>query len=85
MGIFQQRPCQGKPLLLPAGQIHPSLPQEGFIAVRETLDKSIRTGGSGGLAQLFLCGIRLSPTQILRDGTGKQQRLLGNNGPPPRP
>ena len=60
--LLQQRPCDAKPLLLPAGHVGAALLDVGVVFVREAADEFIRLRQPAGLDQLLVGGVRDCPS-----------------------
>ena len=74
--LFQQRPRDAQPLLLPAGDVRAALLDIGVVFVRHLLDKFIRARQLAGPLQLLVRRVRVAPAQILLDRAGEQHVLL---------
>ena len=76
----QKRPRDGKTLLLPAGKIGSTFLQKGFITVGKSAYIIVKPHRAHGGPYFLHGSVRISVTEIFRDGVGKQERFLRNDG-----
>ena len=74
--IFQDGAGNCETLPLPAGQLLPSLADDGVVAGGETEDEVVGVGGCGSGFDLLARGIRLAQQQVLGDGAVEQVGIL---------
>lgn len=75
-GPFQQGPGNAQPLFLASGQVGAPLFDPGVISLGQPPDEFVRTGPPAGFFQLGPGGMGISPAQVVRHRTGKQQVFL---------
>src|SRR5208283_3323445 len=74
--ITDQRPRNGRALLLASGERQATLADQRVVAVGEALDLSSDAGGLGGPADVRIAGVLRSERDVLADGVAEQKRLL---------
>lgn len=82
-GVGQQRPCEGEPLALSAGERGTAFADEGGVTVRQPGDLLVDPGGAGGGTQLFVGGGRSGDPQVLRDRGVEEVGVLRDDGDAP--
>ena len=80
--LADQRPGDGQPLPLAAGDVAAALGDRGLQAVGHRLDEVAALGDLQGLPHLFLGRVRLAVPQVVGDGPGEQERLLRDQAEP---
>ena len=74
--IDQQRPRDGDPLLLPAGERYPPLTDRRLVPLRESGDEVVRLGSLRRRDDLLHRRLRLAEGDVLADGAGEEERIL---------
>ncbi|CAM5693919.1 hypothetical protein SFUMM280S_06782 [Streptomyces fumanus] len=82
-GVGQQRPGEGEPLALAAGQGGAAFAEDGPVTVGQSGDLVVHPGGAGGPGQLLVRRVRPGEPQVLGDGGVEEVRLLGDDGDVP--
>ena len=79
-GVQQHGPGNGEQLLLPLGDVHAVLVQNGVVTLGQAHDVPVDAGGLGGLLHLLQGGALLAVGQVLKDGARKQPGVLQHHG-----
>ncbi len=77
-GIGQQRPGQGHPLALAAGQGQALLPDHRVVALRQPGDELVRLGGLSRGQHLLPAGVRTPVGDVGPDRVREQERVLAD-------
>ena len=79
LGVLEDRPRDGDPLLLPAGELHATLADAGVVPVRERGDEAVGVGGLGDSDDLLLGHlILLAVGDVCSDGAVEENRFLAH-------
>ena len=78
--IGEHGSCDGEALSLPARQLHAPLPNHRVVSVRKGDDEVMCVRGPCRGDQIAVGGSRSADLEVLCDGSGEQQHLLGNGG-----
>ena len=76
--VLEECPGNGGPLLLPAGQGHAPFTHESHVAVGQTLHVGRQTGHPGGCLDLLPRCSRVAVADVVGNGAGEQEALLGD-------
>ena len=74
--LFQQRPRDAKPLLLPAGDVCAALLDVGVVFVGEGLDELICLRKPAHAHHFLIRRIRVAPAEVFPDRAGEEDVLL---------
>src|SRR5699024_11585750 len=77
--VAQDRAGEGDPLFLPAGEPVPAGPDNGVVTVWEGRDIIVDMRGPGGLDEFTVSRLGAGVTQILRDRSMQQVRILADH------
>ncbi|GHJ18900.1 hypothetical protein TPA0909_05140 [Streptomyces albus] len=76
--VAEQGAGQGYALALAAGEGQSLFADGGVVAVGQLLDETVRLGGLGGGADLFVGGVGRPVGDVLADGRGEEEGVLGD-------
>src|SRR5262249_45837617 len=71
---------QADPLLLPAAEDNAALADPRVVAISQLADESVGLSDLGGKDDLVAGGAWSSDADVLQDGGGEEERLLGDEG-----
>jgi hypothetical protein len=77
--VDDERPRDREPLALPAGQSDPALADDRVVPGGQPLDEVVRLRRPGCLLDLLVGGVGASEGEVLADGRGEQERILGDD------
>jgi len=75
-GLGQQRPGDGKPLPLAAGELDPALSHDGVVLLRESLGEFVHARGPARKQELFFRGVRAREQDVFANASVEQERVL---------
>lgn len=78
-GPFQQRPRNGDALTLASGEAYAVFPDLGPVSLGQAFDELVNTRLSAGLDNLLETGMGVGVTEVVVDGSGEEDRLLGHH------
>ncbi len=79
-GVFQEGAGEGEALAFAAGEGGAAFADDGFVALREALDKLVGLSGLGGGFNFGAGRARASVCDVLGNGEREKERLLGDDG-----
>src|SRR6266536_2598216 len=76
--ILKDSACNGKALLLPAGEQASLIANNCLVVLWLRHDEIVGISGFGGLVNFFRCSVQAAELDIVENGIVKQERLLGD-------
>ena len=78
--LFQQRTRNAQTLALSAGNVGTALLDVRIVLVREFLNEAVGLRKLARVADLFVSGVWIAPTQVFGNGSGEENVLLQHHG-----
>ena len=78
--LFQQRTRNAQTLALAAGNVGTALFDVRIVLIGEFLNEAVSLRKLARVANLFISGVWIAPTQIFGDGSGEEHVLLQHHG-----